>query len=155
MPDMILMEAEEKMLKSIEAFEHELAQVRTGRANPAILDSVFVNYYGCPTQLKQMASISTPEANQLYIKPFDMFIELNASWTHGGHWFDEHNPLDVSTLLSWADHHSRYYDSAIHVWTVRDPMKRQCAIDNGLNYLVFWDNDLTDARRWLSQYMKL
>lgn len=71
MPDMILMEAEVKMLKSIEAFEHELAQVRTGRANPAILDSVFVNYYGCPTQLKQMASISTPEANQLYIKPFD------------------------------------------------------------------------------------
>jgi len=71
MPDMILMEAEEKMEKSVQAFEHELAQVRTGRANPAILDSVFVNYYGCPTQLKQMSSISTPEANQLYIKPFD------------------------------------------------------------------------------------
>ena len=71
MPDMILMEAEEKMEKSIQSFEHDLAQVRTGRANPAILDSVFVNYYGCPTQLKQMASISTPEANQLYIKPFD------------------------------------------------------------------------------------
>lgn len=71
MADMILMETEEKMIKSIQSFEHELAQVRTGRANPAILDSVFVNYYGCPTQLKQMAAISTPEANQLYIKPFD------------------------------------------------------------------------------------
>lgn len=71
MADMILMETEEKMTKSIQSFEHELAQVRTGRANPAILDSVFVNYYGCPTQLKQMAAISTPEANQLYIKPFD------------------------------------------------------------------------------------
>lgn len=71
MPDMILMEAEEKMTKSVHSFEHELCQVRTGRANPAILDSVFVDYYGCPTQLKQMAAISTPEANQLYIKPFD------------------------------------------------------------------------------------
>ena len=75
MPDMILMEAEEKMEKSVQAFEHELAQVRTGRANPAILDSVFVNYYGCPTQLKQMSSISTPEANQLYIKPFDKSLK--------------------------------------------------------------------------------
>lgn len=71
MPDMVLLETEEKMTKSINAFHHELAQVRTGRANPAILDAVFVDYYGVPTQLKQMAAISTPEATQLYIKPFD------------------------------------------------------------------------------------
>ncbi len=71
MPDMILLETEEKMNKSINAYQHELAQVRTGRANPAILDSVFVDYYGVPTQLKQMSAISTPEATQLYIKPFD------------------------------------------------------------------------------------
>ena len=112
--------------------------------------------FGQENVVRQYADpVRYPFRCDFYIKPFDMFIELNASWTHGGHWFDEHNSLDVSTLLSWADHHSRYYDSAIHVWTVRDPMKRQCAIDNGLNYLVFWDNDLTDARRWLSQYMKL
>lgn len=71
MPDMILLDTEERMNKSIAAFKHELAQVRTGRANPAILDPVFVDYYGVPTQLKQMAAISTPEATQLYIKPFD------------------------------------------------------------------------------------
>lgn len=74
MPDMIMMETEERMDKCLSQFERELAQVRTGRANPAILDSVFVNYYGCQTQLKQMASISTPEANQLLIKPFDKSV---------------------------------------------------------------------------------
>lgn len=74
MPDMIMLETEEKMDKSINAFQNELAQVRTGRANPALLDSVFVNYYGAPTQLKQMAAISTPEGNQLYIKPFDRSV---------------------------------------------------------------------------------
>lgn len=74
MPDMVLLETEEKMNKSINAYQNELAQVRTGRANPALLDSVFVDYYGAPTQLKQMAAISTPEANQLYIKPFDRSV---------------------------------------------------------------------------------
>lgn len=71
MPDMILLDCEERMDKCLANLSHEFAQVRTGRANPAILDGVFVNYYGCPTQLRQMSSISTPEANQLYIKPFD------------------------------------------------------------------------------------
>ena len=74
MPDMILMECEERMDKCLANLSHEFAQVRTGRANPAILDGVFVNYYGCPTQLRQMASITTPEANQLYIKPFDKSV---------------------------------------------------------------------------------
>lgn len=91
-----------------------------------------------------------------YINFLDVFIELNASWTHGGHWFDETNPLDIERLLSWSDKcvglNSRYYKCAIHTWTVRDVMKRQRAIDNNLNYLVFWDNDLTDAKLWLSQF---
>ena len=71
MPDMILLDCEERMDKCLAKLSHEFAQVRTGRANPALLDVVMVNYYGCPTQLRQMSSISTPEANQLYIKPFD------------------------------------------------------------------------------------
>ncbi len=69
--DEILLESEEKMEKAIEHTSHELNTVRTGRANPKILDSVHVDYYGCPTPLKQLSSISCPEANQLYIKPYD------------------------------------------------------------------------------------
>ena len=72
--DMILLEIEEKMEKSLEALGREYAAVRTGRANPNILDRIMVSYYGVDTPLKQVASISVPEAQQLYIKPFDKSI---------------------------------------------------------------------------------
>ena len=69
--DELLLEHEEKMGQVIASCQHELNSVRTGRANSAVLDSIYVDYYGCPTQLKTIAGISCPEANQLYIKPFD------------------------------------------------------------------------------------
>lgn len=74
MPDMILLEAEESMDKAILSFERELSTVRTGRANPNLLDTVSVMYYGAPSPIKQVASVSVPEANQLYIKPYDKSI---------------------------------------------------------------------------------
>ena len=67
----ILMETEMKMESSIESMEKRFTNIRAGRANPAILDSVMVIYYGTPTPLKQLATISIPEARQLAIKPFD------------------------------------------------------------------------------------
>ena len=69
--DDILMETEISMQNAIETMEKRLLNIRAGRANPAILDSVIVNYYGAPTPLKQLATISIPEARQLMIKPFD------------------------------------------------------------------------------------
>ena len=71
MPDMLLMEAIEKMDKTIESYQRELNTVRTGRANPNLLDSIRIDYYGVLTPIKQISSITVPEASQLYIKPFD------------------------------------------------------------------------------------
>ncbi len=62
---------EEKMQKAIESLNTELAKVRTGRANPSMLDGVFVEAYGQPTPINQVAMVSVPEARQLLIKPFD------------------------------------------------------------------------------------
>ena len=62
---------EEKMLKALENLEKRFATVRAGRANPNVLDGVMVSYYGVDTPLKQLATISVPEARQLLIKPFD------------------------------------------------------------------------------------
>lgn len=70
-PDTILLQAEEHMDKCIKHLEHEFKAVRTGRATPALLDSVRVDYYGAQTELKAMASISAPEPTQLLVKPFD------------------------------------------------------------------------------------
>lgn len=67
----ILMNTELEMQNAIENMEKRFTNIRAGRANPAMLDGVFVNYYGVDTPLKQLATISIPEARQLSIKPFD------------------------------------------------------------------------------------
>lgn len=70
-PDTILLETEETMEKALEHLKHELRGVRTGRASPAMVEYVKVEYYGSMTDLKSIAGISVPEPSQLLIKPFD------------------------------------------------------------------------------------
>src|SRR6202012_5036434 len=67
----IVLEAEEKMDKSIALLGDQLRGVRTGRANVGLVDSIRVEYYGSPTPLKQLANLSTPEPQQILIRPFD------------------------------------------------------------------------------------
>ncbi len=64
-------EIEHKMDGALASLEKRFATVRAGRANPSSLDGVMVEYYGTPTPLKQLGTISVPEGNQLLIKPFD------------------------------------------------------------------------------------
>ena len=71
MIDEILLEAEEKMDKAIEVAKDDFATIRTGRANAAMFSKIFVDYYGSPTPLQQLASFSTPEARTILIAPFD------------------------------------------------------------------------------------
>jgi ribosome recycling factor len=66
-----LNQVKDKMSKAVQALSRELATVRAGRANPAILDKVTVDYYGAPTPLNQLASINVPEARMLVIQPYD------------------------------------------------------------------------------------
>ena len=67
----IALEAEERMEKTISLLEDQLKGVRTGRAHTGLVDSIRVNYYGSPTPLKQLANLSTPEPQQILIRPFD------------------------------------------------------------------------------------
>ncbi|MEQ8844085.1 MAG: ribosome recycling factor [Phycisphaerales bacterium] len=70
-PDSILNEAESAMDKAVDYLKKELSGIRTGRASPALVEYVKVDYYGSPTDLKSLAAVSTPEPTQLLIKPFD------------------------------------------------------------------------------------
>ena len=63
--------AKSKMEKCLKSLEHEFTTIRAGRANPAVLDKVFVDYYGAPTPVNQMAAISVSEARVLVIQPWD------------------------------------------------------------------------------------
>lgn len=75
-----------------------------------------------------------------YIEEDDLFIELNAHWTHGGHPFDENNEDDLEKLAEWEEKAktSKFYANAIQTWTVRDVEKQQCAKENKLNYIVIY-----------------
>ena len=63
--------AEDKMQKSIEALRHELATIRTGRASPSLLDRLTVDYFGAPTPIQSLATISAPEPRMITIQPWD------------------------------------------------------------------------------------
>jgi ribosome recycling factor len=69
--DELLVDAGQRMTKSVEATKGEFGTVRTGRASPALLDRVSVDYYGAQTPLKQLAQISAPEARMLVVTPYD------------------------------------------------------------------------------------
>src|SRR5690348_3569470 len=71
MIDPILREAETKMAKSVDHFAADLATIRTGRANPALIDKIMVPYYGTPTPLNQLAQISAPEPRLLVVQVYD------------------------------------------------------------------------------------
>jgi ribosome recycling factor len=71
MIDPVLRDAESKMAKSVEHFAAELSTIRTGRANPALIDKVMVPYYGTPTPLNQLAQISAPEPRLLVVQVYD------------------------------------------------------------------------------------
>ncbi len=71
MTKQIIKDADDRMKKSIEAFRHELASMKAGRATPALLDKLRVDYYGTPTPVNQVANIDIPDARTITIKPWD------------------------------------------------------------------------------------
>ena len=100
-----------------------------------------------------------PFACDFYIKSFDLYIELNIYMTHGGHWFDAQDPSDVAILddiqrRSDALGNRNRYQKKIEVWAGTDLKKRDVAIRNNLNYLVFWDDDLSDFCLWYGAFDK-
>ncbi len=70
-PEEVLTEVERKMTRAMEVLERELSTLRTGRATPSLIENVNVDYYGSPTPLKQIASISAPDARAIMVQPWD------------------------------------------------------------------------------------
>ena len=89
-----------------------------------------------------------PYACDFYIVSRNLYIELNACWTHNNHWYDENRDVDAMTV--WHEKHNAFYDNAVETWTVRDLQKRAAARAADLNYVVFWCEDLRDAALWFA-----
>lgn len=77
MPKQIIKQGEEKMLKTIESLQKEFSMIRTGKANPSILNNVQVEYWGMMTPLIQVGTVSVPDAQTIMIKPYDKSVLKN------------------------------------------------------------------------------
>lgn len=98
------------------------------------------------TVLRNHKTDKYPYKCDFYIEDIDAYVECNFHWTHNNHWFNETDSNDIDISNSWMNR-SKYFDNAIHVWTIRDVAKRKCAKDNRLNYIVLWN--YTDFQDWL------
>lgn len=74
MPNQVISNVKEKMKKAIQVYSRELASIRAGRASAALLDKISVDYYGVPTPINQLATVSVPEARLLVIQPYDKAV---------------------------------------------------------------------------------
>lgn len=74
MKERIYRETEEKMSKTVDNFKGELTKIRTGKASPALLDGIFVDYYSVKTPISQVATVSTPEPRMIVVQPWDKTI---------------------------------------------------------------------------------
>ena len=96
----VLAEAERKMGQSIVAMRRDISSIRTGRAAPALIEDLIVDYYGAPTPLKQLASISAPDARAIMVQPWDRqaLRDIERSLTRSDLGFNPSNDGNVITV---------------------------------------------------------
>ena len=96
----VLTEVERKMGQSIEAMRRDISTLRTGRATPALIEDMSVDYYGTPTPLKQIASISAPDARAIMVQPWDRqaLRDIERSLTQSEMGFNPSNDGNVITV---------------------------------------------------------
>ena len=104
-----------------------------------------------PDVMHQYYSKAYPYTCDFYIPSLNLYIECHFNWTHGGRPFDESNKDCIEQLNAWKEKAktSKFYQNAIETWTIRDVKKRQCAIDNNLNWLCFYN--WSQYEQWLSE----
>lgn len=96
-----------------------------------------------------------PYLCDFYDKDRDLFIEVNASWTHGYHWYNTEQDVDICEKWKAKSEDSSYYSSALYVFMNRDVEKRECAKANNLNYVTLWDRAGMDFDLWFAMGMPL
>ena len=114
----------------------------------------YVNQHGMTVVRQYRDEKRYPFAVDFYIPERDLFIELNGSWSHGGHWYEVDREMDQKTVQTWLKKgkKSKYYRVALETWTERDVRKREAARQAELNCVTLWDGTeaLSDAHLWLA-----
>lgn len=114
----------------------------------------YANQHGMTVVRQYRDEKRYPFAVDFYIPERDLFIELNGSWSHGGHWYEADREMDQRTVQTWLKKgkKSKYYRVALETWTKRDVRKREAARQAELNYVTLWDGleSLFDAHLWFA-----
>lgn len=110
------------------------------------LQKILVGLFGEQDVKRNYSSEQYPFMCDFYIPSRDLYIELNAHWSHGGHWYTDE---DKNLVLDWMSK-SKFYKNAAEIFSVRDVKKRDTAKQHELNYVVFWHADLRDVYEWVS-----
>lgn len=111
--------------------------------NTSIIEEEFAEYLdkNCINYKRQYKSKEYPYACDFYFPDYNLYLEIQGMWTHGGHVFNPDDNEDKLKLEKWKQKNTKFFDSAIQVWTITDPEKRKIAKKNNLNYLeVFTTN---------------
>lgn len=93
----------------------------------------------------QYMSKEYPFNCDFYFPDKDLYLEIQGNWTHGDHPFNPNNEDDILILNKWKNKHTKYYDNAIDVWTIADPLKRKTAFENNLKYIEVFSYKLNDV----------
>ena len=103
------------------------------------LDSQNISY------IRQYRSEDYPFNCDFYFPDKDLYLEIQGFWSHGFHPFDSSNPGDVSIVNEWKEKNTDFYNNAIQVWTKSDPLKRETARKNNLNWIEVFSDDLDEV----------
>lgn len=140
------------MRKGKRIWETRAANGFMSRVEKTVFDRL-VEKFGIDDVEREYKSEEYPFSCDLHVRSLNLYIELHAHPSHGGHWFDSKSPEDaqkLKILLSkstqqWSKHYAQ-------TWASRDIVKRNVAIQNSLNYLVFWKSDLSDFMEWYDNF---
>ncbi|CAM9102969.1 ribosome recycling factor [Mycoplasma marinum] len=158
--DLYLMEAEEGMQKAIDNYKINMSKISTGRANPMILNSIKIEYYGTLTPINQLSSISVPEPRQLLIKPFEQNINkdivsvINSS-SLGVNAIDEGHQARINFPELTTDRR-RQYVKQLSEYTEQSKISVRSARQEA-NKMIKKDEELSedDIRHYLEEIQKL
>lgn len=150
---MHISEIREKHLSAVQSDEVNEKRIATKRKNDSFntslseyrLGELLREKFGEDDVFNNYVSSQYPYKCDYYIKSRDLYIELNAHWSHGGHWYNAAS--DECVVTEWMNK-SAFYRNAAQTFSERDVAKREIARVNVLNYVVFWKADLSDAKQW-------
>ena len=103
---------------------------------------------------QQYKSEVYPYNCDFYFPSKDLYIEIQAHWTHGGHPYNENDAEDINIVEKWKNRNTKYFNNAIQTWTIRDVKKRKIATENNLNYIEIFCNDFNKCLQIILEKLK-